>query len=323
MISSICLLALFFSAIRYPKSEIDAASGSVAWQIGFICFAVVLILVEIIRGWRLGVMRQLMRGVAVGAGYAAAYFGGEMLVPLLRSSLRMPDIIISMLGGAVLALLAYGIIAGLGTILFKRTAQQSPGKRRLIYGLTGGLLGIFFGAFFVWLILIGVRSIGAFADAQASARLRVERLRNGPRSGLNARPNETPSLESVALDTVTTLLARLKNSVEMGSVGNFVKKADAMPSGVYQTLNEAGTVLSNPETAQQFLSYPGARALSEHPKIVALREDREIADMIAHGRFFELMRHPKVVDAMNDPTLTEQVKAFDLKKALEYAEKQN
>src|SRR5205823_2961901 len=138
------------------------------------------------------------------------------------------------------------------------------------------------------------------------------RLPNGSHPKLNAPPEETGSLDNLKLDTVTTLLARLKNSVEMGPVGSFIKKTDAMPTGVYQTLNEAGTVLSNPETARQFLNFPGARALSEHPKIVALREDPEIADMIAHGRFLELIRDPRVVDAMNDPTLVDQVKSFDL-----------
>ena len=45
--------------------------------------------------------------------------------------------------------------------------------------------------------------------------------------------------------------------------------------------------------------------------------------MIAQGRLFELLRDPRIVDAMNDPTLAEQVKRFDLKKALEYAGKKN
>ena len=107
----------------------------------------------------------------------------------------------------------------------------------------------------------------------------------------------------------------------MGPVGDVVKKADVVPTGVYQTLSEAGTVLSNPETAQQFLSFPGARELSEHPKIVALRNDPEIAEMIAQGRLLELMRDPRVLEAMNDPALTEQVKRFDLKKAVEQAKK--
>jgi|ERR1051325_10243616 hypothetical protein len=314
---SVPLLASI-SVIRGPESEIGT-TGSPLWQIVFVSFAIVLILFEIIRGWRLGIMRQLMRGLAVGAGYAAAYFGGDLLVPLLRTSLKMPDFLISILSGAVLALLVYGVIASLGTILFKRTAQQPPGMPRMVYGLTGALAGIFFGAFFVWLVLVGVRSIGAFADAQVHARVGAEQLRNTTHPGRGSLPEGTQSLNNFDLDTLTALLARLKNSVEMGPVGNFVKKADAMPSGVYQTLNDAGTVLSNPDTARQFLSFPGARALSEHPKIVALREDPEISEMIAQGRFLELIRDPRVVDAMNDPTLVDQVKSFDLKKALEYA----
>jgi hypothetical protein len=73
----------------------------------------------------------------------------------------------------------------------------------------------------------------------------------------------------------------------------------------------------------RFLSFPGAQELSEHPKIVALRNDPEIAEMIAQGRFFELLRDPRIVDAVNDPTLAGRVKRFDLKKALEYAAKKN
>ena len=302
------------SAIRGPQSEIGTA-GSSLWQMVFISFAIVLILFEIIRGWRLGIMRQLMRVVAVVAGYAAAYFGGDMLVPLLRSSLKMPDMVISALGGAILAVTVYGIFASLGTIFFRRTAQQRPGIVRLVYGLSGAALGVCFGAFFVWLVLIGVRSAGSIADAQVHARPKPDPGRNPTHLS-----EQTPSVSNLDLDSVTTLLARLKNSVEMGPVGDLVKKTDAMPTGVYQTLNEAGTVFSNPETAHRFLNFPGTRELSEHPKIVALRDDPQIAQMIEQGRFLELIRDPRVVDAMNDPTLAEHVKRFDFKKALEHAE---
>jgi hypothetical protein len=81
--------------------------------------------------------------------------------------------------------------------------------------------------------------------------------------------------------------------------------------------------LANPETARRFLSYPGAKELTEHPKIVALRNDPEIAEMIAQGRLFDLLRDPRIVDAANDPTLAERVKKLDLKKALEFAAKKN
>jgi hypothetical protein len=297
-------------AIANPPSEIGI-TGSPIWQAVFLSFAIVLILFEIVRGWRLGIMRQLMRVAAVAAGYAAAYFGGDLLVPLLRSSLKMPDMIISALGGAILAMAAYGIIASLGTILFKRTAQQSSGTIRLVYGLGGALLGVCFGAFVIWLVLVGIRTVGSIADAQVQARSKIESGRN------------SPSGATFDIDSITTFLARLKSSVEMGAVGNVVKKTDVMPTGVYQTLSDTGTVLSNPETARKFLSSPGLRELSEHPKIVALRNDPEIAGMIAQGHLIELMRDPRVLEVMNDPELAARIKQFDLKKALEYAAKKN
>jgi Colicin V production protein len=300
---------MLFSVIP-PPPEIGTA-GSPVWQTVFLSFAIVLILFEIVRGWRLGIMRQLMRVAAVVAGYAAAYFGGDLLVPLLRSSLKMPDMIISALVGAILAVAAYGIIASLGTILFKRTAQQSSGMVRLVYGLSGALLGICFGAFFIWLVLVGIRMVGSIADAQVQARSKIESGRNSP-SGAN-----------FDVDSITTFLARLKSSVEMGAVGNVVKKTDVMPTGIYQTLSDTGTVLSNPETARKFLSSPSLRELSEHPKIVALRTDPEIAEMIAQSRLIELMRDPRVLDAVNDPELAARIKQFDLKKALEYAAKKD
>ncbi len=314
-------MPLFLSAIQNPQPEIGSTAGSPVWQTVFISFSIVLILFEMIRGWRLGIMRQLVRVVAVAAGYAAAYFGGDMLVPLLRSFAKMPDIIISGLGGAILAVTAYGIIASLGTILFKRTSQQSSRLVRLVYGLSGALVGICFGAFFIWLVLIGIRSLGSIADAQVRSRP----ISRNP-SGLSARsrlPDEAQPQPAFDADSLMTLLARLKNSVELGAVGEVVKRTDVLPSGAYETLGEVSTILANPETARKFLSFPGARELSENPKIVALRNDPEIAGMIAEGRLFELIRDPRIVDAFNDPTLTEHIKRFDLKKALEYAGKTN
>ena len=60
-------------------SEPQAVSGSLLWQVVFLSFAVVLILFEVVRGWRLGLLRQLIRLVALVAAYAAAFFGGSLL----------------------------------------------------------------------------------------------------------------------------------------------------------------------------------------------------------------------------------------------------
>jgi hypothetical protein len=307
-------MTLFLSAIRSPQSEI---SGSTLWQTIFVSFAAIVLLLEIIRGWRLGLPRQLMRGAAVLAAYAAGYFGGNLMLPLLRPILNWPDFILSMIGGAVLALVVYGVIASLGSILFKRTAQHPSGSVRLLYGFSGALTGIVFGLFFIWLILVGIRSVGAIADAQVQARPRPET------ASPDTRTEQPLALDKFDADSVTAFLARLKNSVEMGTLGDVVKKTDVTPVSVYDTLKDAGTVAANPENARRFLSFPGAVELSEHPKIVALRDDPEIARLIREGRIMELLQNRRVLEAANDPTLSEKVKQFDIKKALEFAAKKN
>ncbi|MEY2559761.1 MAG: hypothetical protein QOG51_176, partial [Verrucomicrobiota bacterium] len=136
-------------------------------------------------------------------------------------------------------------------------------------------------------------------------------------------PEEPSALRNFDADSLSAFIARLKNSVELGAAGEVIKKADVTPASVYKTLNDVGTVSADPESARRFLSFPGAVELSEHPKIVALRNDREIADLISQGKLLDLLRHPRVLEAANDPTLVERVKQFDLKKALEFAAKKN
>ncbi|HEY2615181.1 MAG TPA: CvpA family protein [Chthoniobacterales bacterium] len=297
-------------------------AGSSLWQIVFVSFAAFLILFEVVRGWRLGILRQLMRIAGVVAAYGAALFGGDLLLPLLRPILKMPDMIVSAIGGAVLAILVYALVGGLGTILFKRSAEHSNGTVRLAYGLGGALIGLLFGAFFICIVVISIRSVGSIAEAQVESRSKSVEIENRGSPAIHSRPpNESPPRANVNADSLMTALARLKHSVELGPVGAIAKKTDAIPTGVYQTVVETGTVLANPDSARKFLTYPGVAALSENPKIVALRNDPEIAEMIAQGRLFELLRDPRILDAANDPSLAESAKQFDLKKALEFAAK--
>ena len=56
-------------------------TGSSLWQMIFVSFALILILFEVVRGWRRGAVRQFVRLVALGAAYAVAFFGGPMRRP--------------------------------------------------------------------------------------------------------------------------------------------------------------------------------------------------------------------------------------------------
>lgn len=304
--------------------RLEQAAGSPLWQLVFVSFAIVLVLFEILRGWRRGIARQLARLGALIAAYFAAFFGGKLIVPLLRPFFKIPDIALSILAGAVLALVVYAVINGLGTILFRRTRQHDSAMVRLLYGAGGAVLGFFFGAFLVWILVVGVRSTGAVADfqvrEQSAASATGTRAQAIHAVDIRRRLFGESNEESASL---LTLLARLKNSLEMGAIGDVVKQTDVVPAKTYETLGKLGQVVSSPQNAERFLSFPGARELSEHPKIVALRNDPEISEMIAQGRFVDLLQNEKIIDAANDPALVEQLKKFDLQRALDYSIQEN
>ncbi len=294
-------------------------AGSHGWQLIFISFAAVLILLEMVRGWRLGLLRQLVRMVAVIAAYACAIYAGQAIVPFARSIFKMPDAVLSVIGGAVLAFLVYSIITTLGTVLFKRTGQHGARVVRIVWGGSGALLGIFFGALFVWMVFTGVRLIGSLASAQVHSRNALTSATMQPvwnrELQIEGRASAAPSANNPLIAT----LAQMKDSLESGPVGGTVKEMDPVPPGSYRTLEKLGAVASNLVSAERFLSFPGAHEIGEHPKIMALRSDPEIADLVAHGRIFELLQNQRIIDAANDATLSERIRKFDLERALDYA----
>src|SRR5947207_7689172 len=70
--------SVHLSAIDNSQSAIPSVAGSPLWQAVFVSFAVLLILFEVVHGWRLGLVRQLVRVAALAAAYAAAFFGGGL-----------------------------------------------------------------------------------------------------------------------------------------------------------------------------------------------------------------------------------------------------
>jgi uncharacterized membrane protein required for colicin V production len=299
-----------------------ATGGSLLWQGVFVSFAVVLVLFEVVRGWRLGLLRQLMRLAALVAAYAAAFFGGKLLVPMARPVLKMPDFVLSAVCGATLAFVAYAVVSSMGAFLFKRTGEQESRIAKLVYGFAGAIVGLFFGFFALWLIVVSVRAVGAVADAQVRSRsATVNASRDATSHALEVRRQflGDGNQQSAAF---AASVARLKNSLELGALGNAVKQIDPVSQKSYDTLANLAAVFSNPERVRRFLSFPGARELSEHPKIVALRDDPEISEIIAQKRFLELLQNQRIVDAANDPALADRIKKFDFQRALDYAMKE-
>ena len=191
---------------------------------------------------------------------------------------------------------------------------------RIIYGSTGAIIGMFFGAFLLWLTVAGVRAVGALAEGQARSQSRASAYgAQDPTSRAIEVRRRFLSDSDDSLAALAASLARLKNSLELPPLGKAVKQADPISHNTYQTLEKASSVFSSPERMQKFLTFPGAQELSEHPKVVALRNDPEIAELIAQKRFFELLQNPRVLEVANDPVIAERIKKFQLERALDYA----
>ncbi|MEP7071891.1 MAG: CvpA family protein [Verrucomicrobiota bacterium] len=285
----------------------NAGSSSV-WQLALLSFAAVVILFEVSRGWRLGLARQVVRLLALVAAYACAFFAGSALLPLARPLIKLPDPILSIAAGSFLAALIYASVNGLGALLFKRTALQAARPLRLFYGVTGGLLGIVFGAFFVWLAFTGVRFLGSIAQSQVRAHDETTKV---PESSM-----ERPPAPAVTPNPLVSTLAQLKASLETGAVGEGLRRADPMPARAYDTLAKLGELSVKPRAAERFLAFPGVREIGEHPKMVALRNDPAVASLIARNDMLGLLQNPRVIEALNDKSLVEKLKHFDLRGAL-------
>ena len=164
------------------------------------------------------------------------------------------------------------------------------------------------------MIVVAVRSIGSVANAEVREQTNdstvVHAVDMRRRIFAESGEDESP---------LTTSLARLKNSLEMGVIGNVLKKTDVVPPKTYDLIEKIGTVAANPQYAERFLEFPGARELSEHPKIIALRNDQEIGQMVAQRRWLELIQDHRIIDAANDPDLKARLKRFDVMAALNYA----
>ena len=297
-----------------------AATPAPGWQFVFVSLAIVVLLLEIIHGWRLGLVRQLARIIAIVVAYSCAFFAARPTVPLMHSFFKLPDPILAILGGAILAAILFAAINLTGAFLFGKTAQQESRFVRLIWGSTGAFLGILLGLFTIWLGFAGIRMVGSVAEAQ----LRTQNLPASPTPQLN-RPAQIQgeSAASPSPNPLMAMLAEMKSSLESGKVGEAVRTIDPLPPVLYRLLEKTGAVASNVQSAERFLSFPGAHEISEHPKVVALRNDPRVLKLIEKGHIFELMKNERMIEAMNDPALQARVKKFDLERALDYALKKN
>lgn len=282
-----------------------------SWQIAFFAAAAILVLLKAWRGWRLGVVRQVISLVALAGAYLAGIFGGRFTVPLLRPVLGFPEPILILLSGVLLGAAVYLSIAMIGAILFKKTAEQKVGVVRLGYGASGAVVGGLFGLFLVWIAVLAIRLLGSVAETQIA-------VAKNPRI-INQRSTPTPTPAATPASRIIQGLAHMKQSLEHGTAGAMVQQVDPIPTSLYLVLTKLGMMVSNERSIERFLAYPGVQPLLAHPKISALQNDAEITrDILAHN-YFSLLRNNRIVAAAGDAEIGALMRKFEFEKALDYA----
>lgn len=269
--------------------------GSPFWQNVLLYSAAVFMLWEIYAGWRRGLIRG---GLHFGAFVASGLLGmlvGQTVAAIVGIVLPGVAFLAGLITGSAVALLVLGVCLFLGAVLFKRTSQQPPGLVRWVFGAGGAVFGLLTGLFILWGAVSIIRTSGALAKSSMAG----QKIQAAPASART--------------------FAMLKDSLEMGPVGEIVESVDILPSQAYENITRIGQMTKNPDAIIRFLDYPGVQEIVTHPRIQALMQDAAVMQAAENKNFLALIQSRSVLNAATDPSLQKLVMALDLEKALDYA----
>jgi len=254
-------------------------------------------------GWRVGVVRQIVGVLAAVAGGVAGGLTGGIAGTLLGQILPYPERALAPIGGLLVGLVVYLSLALLGALLFKRTKDQGVLPIRWLYGLGGAAIGAVYGVFLVAVFAVGLRLVGTLAETKLAVEM-------------------TPHLAAVrapAQEGLAHALAALKRSAEGSPLGAIIARMDPVPDRVYARFTKLAKLVGNSRAIERLLGSPELRPVVEHPKVLAIFREPGLHQLLIERRYAELLAHPRIVAAADDPEVAERLRAVDWDKALDHA----
>ena len=270
----------------------------------YYAIAAIVVAVLTFHGWRQGVARQAITLIAIASAYAVGFFGAGLVEPYFQF-LKYPPQLTRIIAGAAGGLLTMIAITTVGRAFFRRTGERPAGKGRFAYGFFGAVLGLVFGGVVFMVATELVRLVGAVAQSNVEIA--------------EASKTDGKRVTQVEVSPIVSGLARLTTALNDGGSGTFFRKVDPVPAHVFATLTKLGIMVSRPEAVNRFLAYPGISDLTHHPKLLALSNDPEVANLLASQSYFRLLRHEKVVGLASDTDFSEQLKRTDFQQAIDHA----
>jgi hypothetical protein len=272
--------------------------GSPIWQTALFFAAILFLLWQLWRGWHAGLARSGMHFAAIFVSLSLGCLAAKLTAVPLGGLDNLAGFTAGIVVGGALGIFLFVAIWILGAMLFKRTEHQGSSFFRLFWGGGGALFGLLIGLAILWGGVAIVRTLGAFAESRAEARLE----RPGP-----ANPG------------VADGFLALKESLELGSAGRFLASVDAFPPDFYELVLQIGKLTNDEQAMLRFLQYPGLQKILENPRIVDLVNDPTVVRASNEKNVFLLLGNKAVAAAVADPILAEQLRKLDLRAALKFA----
>jgi hypothetical protein len=253
-----------------------------------------------LRGWTQGILRQLLVPLAVFGALIAVILVTPTASGYLYQNTRLPASVSASLLGFAIWLFAYNLLVFVGGIIFKRTRDQDFAIVRLVFGVGGAVVAVVYAFLQIWVMVVGIRILGRVAEDQIA----VQSSRNAVSSGL------------------VVGLARLKNSLELGSGKVVLDQLDPVPPEAYRRLDQFSQLLANPRAIGRLLESPALRGIWENPRIRALQADPEILEAIRRSDFLSILSNPKVFALWTDPSIQALLSGDQIQAACDYAKEE-
>ena len=292
----------FGQALIYSLQPITMIKPSAEWQHWIFIAALAWLLFEMWRGWRLGMIRGIVKIFLLvvawmGASAAAAATSAALAIFFRTPSTAIPTGIAAVVGFSI-----YFLGTLLAGFLLKRT-EHHHGLLHTIFGIGGACCGLLFGLFFLWGGISLVRSLGLLGEMRL-----IEAQRNGC---------------PIKDQTFACNLVRLERSLEMGPVGEFLISTDPLSPAFYDNTRKSMKVMQDPEAFQRFLHSPNVERLLMNPRLNRVLSNPKLQEELKTGNIPAFWTNPDVQALLHDPQLMKELKQFDLSQALDYALQKN
>jgi hypothetical protein len=272
--------------------------GSRQWQSYIFLGAALYLLYQIWSGWRLGVVRGLMRFAVLICAWSGAKAAAGATGTLHPYFSQLPPLLVPGAAALSAGFTIFVILSILSALLFKRT-KHHEGITHIIFGLGGAFCGAVFGLILLWGSISLIRGLGALGELRIAQTMRM---------------GQAPSTEKTAL-----FLMRLKSSLEIGTWGKLLCEADPIPSRYYENSRKGAMILENQQAFERFFHYPGILKITYNPKVTALLQEPVLSKALQKGEVIPLLHDRLFQEITNDPKMQILFKNFDLTAAFNFA----